>query len=66
MWKNWAMPSNEQSEEERRLIDEAIAAGNFTRVRPGAAKNDEMSGATKEILSKRRKEFNKSKKEGEL
>ena len=65
MWKSWAMPSNKQSEEEKRLIQEALDAGKVTTVRPGAAKSDEMSRATKELAAERRKEFNRAKKEGE-
>lgn len=65
MYKSWAMPSNKQSDEEKRLIEEALAAGKVTKVRPGAAKNDEMSRSTKELASQKRKEFNRKKKERE-
>jgi hypothetical protein len=49
------------SDEDRRLIDEAIAAGKITKVRPGAAKNDEMSRATRELAAKERREYSKKK-----
>jgi hypothetical protein len=62
MWKSWAMPSNKMTDEERRMVEEAVAAGKVTKVRPGAAKNDEMSRSTKELAAKERKEFNKTKK----
>jgi len=63
MYKNWAMPSNKQTDEEKRLIEEALAAGKVTKVRPGAAKNDEMSASTKELAAEQRKAFNRNKKE---
>lgn len=62
MYKSWAMPSNKVPDEDRRLIDEAIAAGKVTKIRPGAAQNDEMSRATREKAAEDRKEFNRKKK----
>ena len=63
MYKKWAMPEPKFNDEDRRMIDEALAAGKLTKVRPGAAKNDEMSRSTKELAAKERKEFNKAKKD---
>jgi hypothetical protein len=60
--KKWAVPEPKFTDEDRRLIDEAIAAGKVKKVRPGAAKNDEMSRSTRELAAKERKEFNKKDK----
>jgi hypothetical protein len=61
IYKKWAVEEPKFSDEDRRLIDEAIAAGKMTKVRPGAAKNDEMSRSTRELAAKDRREFNKKK-----
>lgn len=61
IYKKWAVEEPKVTDEDRRLIDEAIAAGKLTKVRPGAAKNDEMSRATRELAAKERKDFNKNK-----
>jgi hypothetical protein len=63
MYKNWALPSNKVSEEDQKLIDEALAKGFVTKIRPGAAQNDEMRRTTRELASQQRKDFNKKKKE---
>jgi hypothetical protein len=62
MYKTWAMPSNKVSDEDRRLIDEAITKGQITKIRPGAAQNDEMHRTTRELAAEERKEFNRKKK----
>jgi hypothetical protein len=62
MYKKWAVPEPKFNDEDRRLIDEALAAGKVKMVRPGAAKNDEMSRSTKELAAKERKEFAKTKR----
>jgi hypothetical protein len=62
MYKTWALPSNKVSDEDRRLIDEAITKKQVTKIRPGAAKNDEMSRAARELASQERKDFNRKKK----
>lgn len=63
MYKKWAMPEPKVNDEDRRLIEEAIAAGKVTKVKPGAAKNDEMSRSTRELAAQERREFNKKKKD---
>lgn len=63
MYKSWAMPSNKQSDEEKRLIEEALADGKVTKVPPGSVKNDEMSRSTRELAREERKAFNRKKKE---
>jgi hypothetical protein len=62
MYKKWAMPEPKVNDEDRRLIEEAIAAGKVTKVKSGAAKNDEMSRSTRELAAQERREFNKKKK----
>ena len=63
MYKIWALPSNKVSEEDQRLIDEALAKGGVTKIRPGAAQNDEMHRTTRELAAHQRKDFNKKKKD---
>jgi hypothetical protein len=63
IYKKWAMPESKFNDEDRRLIEEAVAAGKVTKVRPGAAQNDEMSRSTRELAAKDRKEFAKKKKD---
>lgn len=65
MYKKWAVPEPKFNDEDRRLIDEALAAGKMTTVKPGAAKNDEMSRSTRELAAKERKEFNRKKDKSE-
>lgn len=65
IYKKWAMPEPKFNDEDRRLIDEAIAAGKVTKVKPGAAKNDEMSRSTRELAAKERKDFSKNKDKSE-
>ena len=62
MFKSWATPILKVTDEERKMIDDAIAAGNVTRVKPGAAQNDEMTRATKELAAEKRKEFVREQK----
>ena len=50
------------TEEERNLIDEAVAAGRVTKVQPAAASSNEMSRATRELVAKERRKFRKENK----
>lgn len=65
IYKKWAMNESKYNDEDRRLIEEAVAAGKVTKVRPGAAQNDEMTRSTRELAAKDRKEFNKKKNKSE-
>ena len=61
IYKKWAVAEPKVNDEDRRLIAEALAAGKATKVKPGAAKNDEMTRSTRELAAKERKEFAKKK-----
>lgn len=61
IYKKWAVAEPKVNDEDRRLIEEALAAGKVTKVKPGAAKNDEMTRSTRELAAKERKEFTKKK-----
>jgi hypothetical protein len=63
MCKTWAMPSNKQTEQEKRLIQEALDAGKVTVVRPGAAPGSEMSRSTRERVAAARRKFRKENKQ---
>ena len=61
IYKKWAVAEPKVNDEDRRLIEEALAAGKVTKIKPGAAKNDEMTRSTRELAAKERKEFTKKK-----
>jgi hypothetical protein len=59
---NINMRNEKLSEEERKLIDEAIAEGRITKVQPAAASSNEMSRATRELVARERRKFRKENK----
>lgn len=59
---NTNMRNVKLTEEERNLIDEAVAAGRVQVVQPAAADSNEMSRATRELVSKQRREFRKKER----
>jgi len=60
MFKN--QPKKRVTEEEQRLIDEAVAQGRIKKVQPAAVTGNEMSRATRELVARRRREFRKENK----
>lgn len=60
MFKN--QPKKHVTEEEQRLINEAVSQGRITKVQPAAASSNEMSRATRELVARRRREFRKANK----
>jgi hypothetical protein len=49
-------------QEERNLIDQAVAEGRVTKVQPAAASSNEMSRATRELVARERRKFRKENK----
>ena len=50
------------SEETRRLIDEAVAAGEVEVVQPSGVNGNEVTRATRENIARARREFRKNNK----
>ena len=50
------------SEETRRLIDEAVAAGKVEVVQPAGVNGNEVTRATRENIARARREFRKNNK----
>lgn len=50
------------SEETRRLIDEAVAAGKVQRIQPAGVDGNEVSRSTRENIARARREFRKKNK----
>jgi len=50
------------SEETRRLIDEAVAAGKVEVVQPSGVNGNEVTRATRENIARARREFRKNNK----
>ena len=50
------------SEEERNLIDQAVAQCRVQKVQPAAAASNEMSRATRELVARQRRKFRKENK----
>ncbi len=59
---NVNMRDQKLSEEERNMIDEAIAEGRVTKVQPAAADGNEMSRGTRELIARQRRKFRKENK----
>lgn len=60
LFKNTRKPT--VTEEEQRLIDEAVAQGKVQKVQPAAASGNEMSPATRELIARERRKFRKENK----
>ena len=50
------------TEEERNMIDQAVADGLVTKVQPAAASSNEMSRGTRELIARQRRKFRKENK----
>ena len=60
MFKNTRKPS--VTEEEQKMIDEAVAHGRVKKIQPAAASGNEMSPATRELIARQRRKFRKENK----
>jgi hypothetical protein len=60
MYKNTRKPT--VTEEEQKMIDDAIAQGRVTKIQPAAASGNEMSPATRELIARQRRKFRKENK----
>lgn len=51
------------TQEERDLVDQAVAEGRVTKVQPAAASSNEMSRSTRQLVARERRKFRKENKQ---